>query len=685
MAARDYLRFRRPLLFHALLALLCLAGMIPSTAQTAPRTVVLLCDGLSVDDLHGPAMPVLTTLARRGQVALMNVARGSGPRDPAALLPLALGFLAPAESTDLDIHPADESPIERANAAVVFRRRTGIVVSSTPPAPLVHLGIAPLTRRKLNDSLLGAVLDRAGRRDSLRAAGLNGLRSGLFVVNGLGTGPAGFRAENVEELARWIAANRTSLVIDMGDGPGAKASLEALLARIPPNSARLLLVSPTEPSPGRLPLAILSGPGLAPGVLSSPTTRTRGLIANIDIAPTLLGWLGVRPPSTMTGHAIAGIETRDALDAKSRLDSRIAVNERALTPVFVLLGVIGIATLAGGLFTLRRARRAAPAFAFLVLALMNMPLALLISAVLPAPSVAMLAANSIALMGVLAACETALSRRLPNSFSPCVLASLATVAVIIVDAYLGQPLVKFSLLSGYQVEGIRFYGIGNEYMGVVLGMTLFAAFMTGMRPPAAAALFALVTLVVGSPRLGANAGGLIAAFVTFGCGFTLLRRRRAGLAVAIAWAILGLAAAFGLALLDRALPGATRAPSHLGGAMQAAGDRGYEYLWEIVRRKVLMNARIVQHPGVLTAMGTLALLAWAAGGALRRRVARLAAAHPHWARSLPAAGWGALAAFVFNDSGVVAALFLLGSSIVSGLAFLFSDPESSTISAVSRV
>jgi len=85
----------------------------------------------------------------------MNAATGGGPPEQAAWLTLVLGALAPAESTDLDIYPADFAPIERANAGTVFRRRTAI----TPPAgSLVHLGIAPLTRRELNRSPVGGFL-----------------------------------------------------------------------------------------------------------------------------------------------------------------------------------------------------------------------------------------------------------------------------------------------------------------------------------------------------------------------------------------------------------------------------------------------------------------------------------------------------------------------------------------------
>src|SRR4051812_10990285 len=113
-------RPRRYLIACLLVLLLLTASVLRTSAQRPPRTIILLCDGLSIDDLRSPTLPVLGSIARGGQIALMNVAHGSGPPDPAALLPLAIGFLAPAESTDLDIHPADESPIERANAAIVF-------------------------------------------------------------------------------------------------------------------------------------------------------------------------------------------------------------------------------------------------------------------------------------------------------------------------------------------------------------------------------------------------------------------------------------------------------------------------------------------------------------------------------------------------------------------------------------
>jgi hypothetical protein len=133
------------------------------------------------------------------------------------------------------------------------------------------------------------------------------------------------------------------------------------------------------------------------------------------------------------------------------------------------------------------------------------------------------------------------------------------------------------------------------------------------------------------------------------------------------WCAAGIALAFAAALWDRALAGANA--SHLGGALGSSGTGGYTLLAEIAWRKILMNLRISTHPATLTAITSVLLIGVLANTALRDRKIALIANHPEWARGLPAAGWGAISAFLFNDSGVVAALLLIGAFLMSGLYF----------------
>jgi len=669
--ARRHKEGQRLAISVALAVFVLLAGCPRAGVAQTGRTVVLLCDGLTCDDLHDPALPNLAALAKNGQAALLNVATGGGPAEQAAWLAVALGYLAPAESTDIDVYPAAFGPIERANAAIVFRRRTGIVVPSPAPAPLVHLGIAPLTRRGLNDMLVGAVAAAAGRPGAITAGGLGSFRSGLFAIDSRGIGPPGdFVAPYASLLGAGSRGPEGCTFIDVGAGPDAKMRLEALLPTDGKPARRTLVVSPRSPAHDRLSLIVLAGPAVRPGLLTSATTRTPGLLANIDIAPTILSWLGVSPPASMTGHPL--LSASGSFDDLIRLDRKVSLNERALGPVALLLAGIGIVTLTGGLLSVWFTPRFARLFSSIVLVLMNMPLALLLATLANPTSTGALAAVVLTLMPMLAVAEMGLSRVRP-SLSPCMLVAAMTAGIVLLDAFFGQQLVKFSLLSGYQIQGIRFYGIGNEYMGILIGMLLLAVFLSEMRPAATSMLFAVTAFVIGFPRLGANAGGLVAAAVAFGCAMAALRGNRVGWRRAALWAVIGLATVFGLAILDRAMPGGYNAPSHLGGAMQAASERGYCYLLDIASRKVAMNARIVRHPAVIASFAVLAGLWWLAGGQMKRRFDDLCSNRPSWAKGLPAAGWGALAAFLFNDSGIVAALFILGAFAASGLHFLFAD------------
>ena len=50
--------------------------------------------------------------------------------------------------------------------------------------------------------------------------------------------------------------------------------------------------------------------------------------------------------------------------------------------------------------------------------------------------------------------------------------SLATTVVILVDLYTGTRLQEGSLLSYDPLGGARFYGVGNEYMGVLISAAI---------------------------------------------------------------------------------------------------------------------------------------------------------------------------------------------------------------------
>ena len=107
---------------------------------------------------------------------------------------------------------------------------------------------------------------------------------------------------------------------------------------------------------------------------------------------------------------------------------------------------------------------------FGIVPLLFLPAALLLAPILIPPTLWEYALRIVAWQFGLAFFALALAR-----ISRCnlpVTVALTNIALILGDILTGQNLLKDSLLSGYALSGIRYYGIGNEYLGVVLAFAL---------------------------------------------------------------------------------------------------------------------------------------------------------------------------------------------------------------------
>jgi len=679
---------------------------------------------LTADELHNPALPHLSALARQGCIGLMNTAVAGPKTDTAAVLTLALGALAPAEPTDEEAFNSHTEWVEGAPAGIVFQRRTGIdgMQQARRGESLVHLGIASLHRRGLNQRLVGAVLAHAGKRGVLRLCGnadaaKPGRRAALFVVDSEGIGPpmGGLASissgDSPEELGACVrrATNALGIVVHLGDGMRAEmarsrlsaeaymqarnaalAKLDRFIALLPGavedmQATRILLVSPRPPVNARgewedrLTPIVVAGAGITPGLLTSATTRTHGLVANIDIAPTLLQWLHVPTPPSIAGHPMTFAKSLNPLASVLRLDQQVTVGAQAMVPLFLSMGGLALLIGFGGLAILHIRPAWGALCAFGILFLMNMPLSTLLIVPCHPTSVGWLILGTYGLMLAGAIIETALATllgrklKIPHAPAKILLLAFFTVFVLLIDAFRGQPWVKMSVFSSYPLQGFRFYGIGNEYMSVLIGATLLLVTFSHMPRLWAVVWMVGVAFVIGFPRLGANAGGLVAAAVAFGSAGAVLWGRRPSWYGAVWWALVGFSVAFAWAYVDLLLPGGAATASHLGSALQNAGAQGWEYLMGIVMRKLWMNARILIHPFMLIALFSIGAVVLLAHGLMHTRVKKLSARHPGWASGLPVTVYGALAAFLFNDSGIVAAAFLLGAFILAGFYLLFAE------------
>lgn len=716
----------------ALLLLVLLLCLSTGSAAAAPRVVLVVRPELTADAVCRPGSP-FAPLLPRAAVGVMNPAV-RGPREPAsAYLCLGAGERLAAGPLARPARFADER-VEGDAAAVVYARRLGPPPrSASDRLPrLLHLewaaflkspdpGYTPTEQRAAGG--LGQALLPLGGATWLGVGEAARTRLGVLIaldaVGTVGCGevvrslalpldPPEHRTPNTERrIAERVAAllRRSPLVVLDVPASFAPSRLAALLDALAHDPERdLLLVSPYPP-PGpagawdRLPPILGIGPHFRPGVLTSATTRTSGLVANIDVAPTLLAALGVARPRTMSGrvmHSETVARGREGPEADAAAVLRFAreatLSARAIVPLGVTIGAAAVAVLALVVLALRRTpvgrgwtrgyrsvRRLASMAVLLVAAL---PLGLLLGSVTEPTTVPGLGlaiagwAAAAALAAVLGSRLHALSswktagREIaasPRGRAPSPLTWLAglTVLVVVSDLLMGGRLIARSPLSGFPVSGIRFYGVGNEYLGVLIGMGIVAPLAFEERLAryrwAQAGLFLGLLLLIGSPRYGANFGGALAGAAGFAATLALaVRPQRPLQALLLAGAALLLAGA-GVLVWDALRPAVER--THIGEFARAAWTGGWSAAAPVLRRKAAMDLRILTSGFAVVPIVAAAPFVglWYRGAG--RWVSALLARRPELRAVTGGSLVGAWTALFLKDSGVAPWMFITATML----------------------
>jgi hypothetical protein len=218
------------------------------------------------------------------------------------------------------------------------------------------------------------------------------------------------------------------------------------------------------------------------------------------------------------------------------------------------------------------------------------------------------------------------------------------------------------------VTGSRFYGMANEYAGVLGAMAAVASGLILQQSPrrgrALALVGAVIVLIVGAPWWGANWGGCVSvAAGLIAMWVALAPRKRCRLIVGIIGLLIVAAMP---AALDLLRPEVER--SHIGLAAAALLSGHFNSIRDTAARKLAMNWRLVQLASwwwVLAPVGLLGI--WEL--LKRSRTMWRGAEMPRATRAgFLGAVIAALVAMVVNDSGVV----MLGMTLaVTFGAFVF--------------
>jgi hypothetical protein len=635
--------------------------------------------GLSRRARGGRALAVLALAAViAGLVAAVS---------PAVAVPSAAGGTANQPARDLATRPAlgvDLPPpavlvlvgrLTWDEAAAAARRRGGPVTAgllATLPRQ------APLADRVLTlaaaHRVRGADADPA-RLDRFRAATPDGCyrrlppvevaapgldAAGLLAVRDRGTPPP---ARPLPASGPLAPTPGRLLVVAVPDATG----LDGVLGRLPAGTRAL--VAGLAPAPGRArttPLLDLGGPV---GQATSASTRRVGLVALVDLCPTLVGDGGVAD-----GAPIRAVAAADPLAEITRLDRRVAALVTARTwaiPLLVLAAVLAAGAVAR--WRLRGRPEAARAARALLLLTLALPSGYLLASRVAPPSAPAWLAIGVAAGGVLAAGAAAGATRLagePRWSAPVVL-GVVLLVLVAADLATGGHGLERPLLGGSAYDGERFYGLGNGYFAMALAAIMLVAAFTRLPAGAVAAMLGGLALIDGLPMLGADVGGALTASLTAALALLLLGRRRS---LAGTLLLLGLAAVAGLAVVAAAALLADPA-THGSRFLGTLVDEGPAAAGRVVARQLGRNfALLAGSP--FAWVGPLEVLA--AALAALWPPAELAAVPDRARRVVLLGALGSALLVLLNDTGVTATaasgLFLLAILVWSALDAAPAEP-----------
>jgi len=428
---------------------------------------------------------------------------------------------------------------------------------------------------------------------------------------------------------------------------------------------------------------VIAGPGFDAGNrLRSSTTRRTGLVSSFDIAATVLEFFGIDTPVEMSGRPLTtGTSEGDLEGFEQFRDKALAASNSRKTMVrFYVISVIIILLLFLLVILIREdlVRNHRFFWTLVLLAILAGPLAYLLVPLFGNPY--LYKSIPIAVLGSLLLGFAALMSQQGKGgklsgergggtaspvIRPMLLLSGATLLLVLLDPLLGSPLMTFSAFGSDVMMGDRYYGIGNLYMGIAIGSALLFtclatdAFKGTLDRPwrrylLVVVILGLTALFLGSPRIGANVGGLITAAAAFSVTLIKLNGKRFGWkGVATIVVILVLCVA-GLLLADALLPGSA---SHAGRLVSRVEGEGISALMSQIGRKVSANWSLA----LASNWRLLLLLTIISGLVLNRRYGmfgRVKEEYPSLGAGFSGMTVGLVVALLLNDSGIEPAAIL---------------------------
>jgi hypothetical protein len=454
-------------------------------------------------------------------------------------------------------------------------------------------------------------------------------------------------AEEEEPSPRRLQAAARELEARL-DSSTAEVVLAVVVANPPSGAAssgRLAGTIVAQGPPAGLADAMRAGPTGTPlATLTSDSTHRVGVVTSMDLVESGLAIAGQGDAAFKDGSPVEVADVSPPLD----LYDRYIQSKRLTVPIGMAAGFFvtfaGVLALAMLLWS-GSPRWSRSLMAWVAISAPFLALSLLLVGHLASLTYATVIPFVVATtaLGTLALVPAARRR---GTLVAVAVAGAILLAALAVEAGMGWTAALTPLLGGSQLDGGRFFGLPNAFIGLLLGGSIYVA----QRLPrtAGTALIVATGLFAGLPWTGSNMGAAVTLFAAAGIWWGL--RGRVGWLLTTSAALASTLA--GSAIVVVAHRFLTSAPTHITRFSERTG--GVVGLWDkLVERLRVGTDLIAANPFALVpVIGVLVTLVVVLRPPPSVRVTFEEA--PVWRDALLAIVLGSVVAYLVNDSGAAA-------------------------------
>ncbi len=437
-----------------------------------------------------------------------------------------------------------------------------------------------------------------------------------------------------------------------------------LITQVDLNNTMVIIITPnphkemlSDNNFGLAPV-IIHEPAKPAGLLTSSTTRRSGLITNADILPTIFSFFAA--DFSANGSQVSVIEEDNSLQklgANLKLYQNLRANRKPLHLLYI--GLI-LLTFALALWAWHAKYWTNNFLDILVYSILLIPISWLF---LSATNYESLIVSILLTLLSSLVISWALSLFLKPAHIIFIITGI-TAILLTIDCFTNSKLMLLSPLGSDAIAGGRYYGIGNDFMGILLAASvIFISILvnkvninTYLKTFLGFIFLLFISLAIGHPSYGANVGGLITSLVTAGVFILFMTNRRISLRTLAIIGVLAIVGVIGVARLDYLL---SSSPSHAGKAINSLLTGGYQVFFSIVKTKltILANTLFTSSWSILMLIFIAFLLyVWLKG---RETLALMAVKTPSIMNSIRILIISGITVFIVNDTGVIAFALIL--------------------------